>query len=872
MTEEKSSLNSSGDPTLSHRKLAEQRIRAQEAEAKIMLSPEEMRRLIHELRVDQIELKMQNEELRGALQKKNLAQWNEGVGVEVLNDISESKIAEESLRKSEKLYRELFENMLNGFAYCQMLFDENDKPWDFIYLSVNHSFESLTGLRNVVGKKATEVIPRIRETDLQLLEIYGRVAKSGQPERFERLVESLQMWFSVSVYCPGPGYFVAVFDVITERKKNEQMLRESRSRLEAALSSMTDAVFISDVTGQFIEFNEAFATFHKFKNKDECAKKLVDYHEILDVFMANGELAPLEMWAVPRALRGETGTNVEYTLHLKKTGETWIGSYNFAPIRDKDGLIVGSVVVGRDITDRKRAEEALSRTKERLELAQRSANAGVWDWDMTKEHLDWSRELFLLFGLDPDKDMANFETWNKVLHPDDLETASRKINQAVKDKTTLHNEYRIIYPNGEVHWISALGNTTYDPSGQPLRMAGICLDITEQKRAVEEKEKLLVQLNHAQKMESIGRLAGGVAHDFNNMLGVILGYVDIALKNMDQPQRLQKSLSEINDAAQRSADLTRQLLAFARKQSIIPEVIDLNRTVTGMLKILQRLIGENIALNWLLEANLWSVKVDPSQIDQILANLCVNSRDAIPGVGKIVIETGNETFDEVACASHTDSTPGEYVRLTVSDNGHGMDEETLSHIFEPFFTTKVLGKGTGLGLATVYGAVKQNNGFIDVRSKPGQGTIFSIYLPRHLDRSRKMDTEVKQQMSLWSNETILVVEDEPSLLELITLTLERQGYTVIPAGTPTEAIRLVTKHAGEIHLLLTDVIMPEMNGWNLEKNIRSLFPRIKSLFISGYPADTITSHGVIADGCNFLQKPFLPEKLNGRVREVLDSE
>jgi two-component system cell cycle sensor histidine kinase/response regulator CckA len=396
------------------------------------------------------------------------------------------------------------------------------------------------------------------------------------------------------------------------------------------------------------------------------------------------------------------------------------------------------------------------------------------------------------------------------------------------------------------------------------------LDITKRKQAEAEKEKLQAQLIQAQKMEAVGRLAGGVAHDFNNMLTVIMGHTELALKNVAPLDPLHADLQEIDQAARRSADLTRQLLAFARKQTIAPRVLNLNDTVSGMLKILRRLIGEDIDLAWRPGAELWPVKIDPSQIDQILANLCVNARDAITGVGKVTIETGNITLDEAYCADHAGFVPGDYVLLAVSDDGCGMDEETQAHLFEPFFTTKGMGKGTGLGLATVYGIVKQNNGFIYVYSEPGQGTTFKIYFPHHKVEPAETSVESALETPLGGTEIVLMVEDEKAILDLGKSILRELGYTVLIAKTPGEAIRLVDEHTGDIHLLLTDVVMPEMNGRVLAERLASIRPGLKCLYMSGYTANAIAYRGVLEEGVHFIQKPFSMKDLAVRVREVLD--
>ncbi len=395
-------------------------------------------------------------------------------------------------------------------------------------------------------------------------------------------------------------------------------------------------------------------------------------------------------------------------------------------------------------------------------------------------------------------------------------------------------------------------------------------DITDRKLSEARNRKLQEQLLQAQKMESIGRLAGGVAHDFNNMLALIIGYAEMALARVSADNPLHGELSEILAAGRRSADLTRQLLAFARKQTIQPRVLDLNETMAGMLKMLQRIIGEEIALVWKPGAGLWPVLVDPAQVDQILANLAVNARDAIAGQGRLTIETRNVTVGGTQGVILTEMTPGEYVLLAVSDTGCGMDQETAAHLFEPFFTTKEVGKGTGLGLATVYGIVSQNNGFIDVSSRPGQGAEFRIYLPR-VHAVETADTqEAAPGPSLEGRETVLLVEDEAGILALGQAILTQYGYTVLAARSSREALEKARNHAGPIDLLITDVVMPGLNGNGLSRAVAALRPGIKTLYMSGYTADVIARHGVLEEGVHYLQKPFAVKAMAAKVRRVLD--
>jgi CheY-like chemotaxis protein/two-component sensor histidine kinase len=370
-------------------------------------------------------------------------------------------------------------------------------------------------------------------------------------------------------------------------------------------------------------------------------------------------------------------------------------------------------------------------------------------------------------------------------------------------------------------------------------------------------------------MEAVGRLAGGVAHDYNNMLTVIIGYAEMALEHITQDGPLHNFLEEIYNAANRSMDLTRQLLAFARRQAIAPKVLNINEVVANMLKMLQRLIGEGIKIEWLPGDKVWPIKIDPTQIDQIMANLCVNSRDAIGGVGNIRIQTENVELDDSYCAQHCGFKPGKFVQLTVSDDGIGIDSEIIEKIFEPFFSTKAIGRGTGLGLATVYGIVKQNGGYVNVYSEPGKGTIFKIYLPQ-VDKDAVVTEEHKITATQKGNgETILLVEDDPAILRLANKMLHKLNYQVIAVNSPIEALSVVEEHQNTINLLLTDVVMPELNGNDLAKKILSICPNIKVLFMSGYAVDTIFEQGVLEENFLFIEKPFSSSKLSEKLSDLL---
>jgi len=535
------------------------------------------------------------------------ASGNIVAGIEVVRDITERVRSGEALQESEARYRGLFEHMREGFAYCRMIFEKDD-PVDYTYLSVNAAFETLTGLKGVVGKRVSEVLPGIRTSDSSLLEIYGRVARTGNHEKIEIFVEAMQQWFLISVYSPEQGYFVTVFDVITK-----------------------------------------------------------------------------------------------------------------------------------------------------------------------------------------------------------------------------------------------------------------------QKRAEAEKEKLQAQLLQAMKMEAVGRLAGGVAHDFNNLLTVIIGNVDLALGKVQQSEPVAGMLSEVNKAAERASRLTQQLLAFSRKQIIEPKDLNLNDLIGDLNAMLVRLIREDIKIQILPGKDLGVVKVDAGQFQQVLVNLVVNARDAMPSGGKIVIETSNAELDDGYCSRHPYVKPGRFVIVAVSDTGHGMNDEVKSHIFEPFFTTKAKGAGTGLGLATAYGAVKQAGGSIEVYSEVGMGTTFKIYLPQVEGEASKFVSDDQPQKLVGGIETVLLAEDEDIVRDLCVRVLDELGYSVLQAGNGNEAIALALGYGERIDLLLTDVVMPGMSGRELANQLKCIHPETRVLFTSGYTDNAIVHHGVLDESVSFIGKPYSPSALAKKIREVLDN-
>jgi PAS domain S-box-containing protein len=653
---------------------------------------------------------------------------------------------------------------------------------------------------------------------------------------------------------------------IDEHKQVEEALQLTRFSIEHA----SDAVFWTTPDAYIVDVNEAACRTLGYTRQEllQLSVADVDPHYEEDQWIKN---------LAEQKLRGSMKFESE---HLTKDGrlipvEIVSNHVQFGT----EERICGFV---RDISERKQAEAALLAERRYLTDIIDSLPDPTFIIDNDQRIVVWNRAIEEMTGVKREGLLGKgnyayavpFYGERRPILIDLLNISEKNMERAYStvrrcDDKIYAETFIPTLNHGKGVYLWGVAAPLYDQSGLRIGAIEVIKDITELKRSEKTNIQLQEQLLQAQKIESVGRLAGGVAHDFNNMLGVILGHAELAQIQLDKTQPLHCHLEEIRKAAQRSADLTRQLLAFARKQTIAPQILSINETVEGMLGMLQRLIGEDIDLAWHPGKEGLMVKMDPSQIDQILVNLCVNARDAISDNGEITIETRITSIDEQYCARHANCLPGTYVTLSVSDNGRGMDAEIQSHLFEPFYTTKETGQGTGLGLATVYGIVQQNNGFINVYSEPGQGSTFRIYLPQCDGEKIERKASGNIQTS-HGHETILLVEDEPMVLEMTIAMLESLGYTILPATTPKEALRLAREHEGNIHLLLTDVIMPEMNGRDLANQLVIICPEIKLLFMSGYTANAIAHHGVLDEGVQFIQKPFTLPDLAAKLRQMFN--
>ena len=798
------------------------------------------------------------------------------VRVASLIDITERKRAEVALQESEMRFKALAENSVDTI----MRFDRQHR-----HLYVNPRVQNETDIKPelFIGKTHREMgFPE----DLCILweNAINKVFETGEVNRLEFLLpKGIWIDWILVPETDVQGRVVAVIASardITHRKQAEEALMESERHLSAIIEFLPDATMVIDKHGRVTAWNKALEDMTGYSSGDMIGKG--DYEYAVPFY---GERRPI---LIDLVLMPKEEVEKKY-YHIRRNGDLLVGETDVPvvrgqkrflsawaqPIYDTSGEIVGAIECIRDITDKRRAEEALEESEIRYRLLAENAYDIIFTMDKDLRFTYISPSVERIRGFTVEEAMkqnlaeiltpASLEVAMKTFH-EELEIEARESKELWRKRTL---ELEAICKDDFIIWIETTFTPLRDKEMKFIGFLGITRDITERKKAEEEKKRLESQLIQAQKMESVGRLAGGVAHDYNNMLSVIIGNTEMAMASVTPSDPLYNVLQEILKAGSRSADLTRQLLAFARKQTVNPKVLDLNDTVSGMLKILRRLIGEDIHLGWYPGNTLWKVKIDPSQIDQILANLTVNARDAIAGVGKVTIETSNTVLDDSHSAIHPECIPGEYIMLAVSDDGCGMDRDTMANIFEPFFTTKELGKGTGLGLSTVYGIVKQNGGFVYVYSQPGQGTTFRIYLPRYRAEVLEADEEREDLKVQGGTETVLIVEDDESVLKISKNMLEKLGYRVLAVKEPVQAIHQVEGFEGNIDLLLIDIVMPGMNGKELAERLISVKPGLKCLYMSGYTADVIAHHGILDEGVHFISKPFSLKAMAEKVRETL---
>jgi len=768
----------------------------------------------------------------------------------VILDITNRKETEKEFIKSEEKFRLLAENSIDciwkldkklRFTYLSPSVESlfGFKPEEWIGTSLKSHFKAKTFFK--VATKTADAIKNYKTFK----------AITFETKMLSKKNEEIDVEISGNVLLDSSGKLLGLqgsTKVITERKKAEAKIIESESHWRTLVNTIPDLVWLKDPEGVYLACNSKFERLFGARENEIIGKTDYDFLE--------KDLAEFFRQKDKEASDAGKATINEEEVTYADDGHKELLETIKSPMYDSNNHLIGVLGVARDITLRKQTESEIKKLSTGIE--QSPVSIVISDIDGIIEYVN--PKFCELTGYTAEE--AKGKKTSVLKSGQHTDSFYKELWDTILSGKSWRGEFNNKKKNGELFWEDATIGPIFDEEGKITHFVAIKEDITE--RII-----LQEQFQQAQKMESVARLAGGVAHDFNNMLSVILGYSEMALSELEPGDELYNDLKQINNAGQRSSDLTAQLLAFSRKQTIVPKVLDLNDCISGMLKMLSRLIGEDIDLSWNPGKDIWRVKMDPSQVDQVLANLCINARDAISGVGRITIKTENISFDKEYSSLHNFAEQGDYIMVSVYDTGCGMDKDTLQNIFEPFFTTKEQGEGTGLGLATVYGAVKQNHGLINVYSEPGQGTNFKLYFPRFTGIVPRKTDEEEMDVPKGNKEVIVLVEDEETILKMTESMLESLNYTVVSVNAPGEVLALVAKYDVKIDLLLTDVVMPKMNGKELATELKILHADMKVLFMSGYTSDIITNRGVLDEGVNFISKPFSKRDIAIKLKEVL---
>ena len=774
-------------------------------------------------------------------------------------DITDRKRLEEALDKSQSQYQTLFENMLEGYARCQTVF-EGERLVDFVYLEVNGTFDRMTGLHDVVGRRVSEVVPGIRETSPELFELYGRVALSGTPERVEAQVKSLGRWLAITVYSHEPDQFVVVFDNITERKRSEESLRLLGSAVEQARESIliTDAEL--NVPGPRIVFvNPAFTAMTGYS----AAEALGQTPRILQ-----GPGTDRAVLSRLRTTLEQGGMFEGEAINYRKGGKEFTLGWQVAPIRDPAGTITHFVAIQRDITERKRAETELRNSEKRFKALFDQAAVGVAQIDVTTGRIvQVNQRLCEIAGRTVEEMMQI--TLREITHPEDVASSLKNLERILEGETReTTGEKRYRRKDGTEVWASVTSSAMWEKGEQPDFVVVIVQDVGERKR-------MEAQFFRAQRLESIGTLASGIAHDLNNILAPILMAPPI-IRASATPEGVEKMLVMVETSALRGAKLVRQLLTFGRGSESGKVMLTVAPVVRDILAIAQQTFPKNITPFAEVAADSWPILADATQLHQVLLNLCVNARDAMPQGGVLTIATTNEHFTPEAAAKLPGAKVGDYVALSVTDTGTGMTPELIDRIFDPFFTTKEEGKGTGLGLATVLGLVKGHGGFVALESEPGRGSTFRVYFPA-VPKSEGVLPDVCAVASPpGQGEMLLVVDNEENIRDVTSQTLVQHGYLAVVAEDGIEGIARYAEAEREIKLVITDLDMPHMDGLTMLKVMRKINPALKIIVVSGASGQSEMAsrlHELRELGITtVLSKPFTSEQVLSAVHAALRVE
>ena len=659
---------------------------------------------------------------------------------------------------------------------------------------------------------------------------------------------------------------------IIERTKSERALIDSEKRYRLLADNTLDVIWQMDLNLHFTYVNPAVTRMTGYAVDEWIGSKLPDHCD-------EENLAKMAKIISEELAKGPNGSGAVFeAVMIKKNGEPFDLEIHGKILFDDDGRPIGVQGVTRDITDRKKWQEELIRSEAQLSNALEMAHLGHWEYDVTGDLFTFNDQFYKIFRTNVEQvggySMSSAEYARGFVHPDDMAMVGDEIRKAIE--TTDPNftgqlEHRILFADGETGHISVRHFIVKDDRGRTIRTYGVNQDISDRKKAEADRESLREQLLQAQKMEAVGTLAGGVAHDFNNILQVAVGYSELILGEEGLPQKLRADLSKIHESAKRGADLVKRLLTFGRKTQIEPQPLNLNRRIVEMRKMLERTIPKMVDIQLSLGENLFNIYADPTQVDQILMNLAVNARDAMPEGGNLIVETANVMLDDDYVRTHLEAKPGHHVLLMVTDTGSGMENETLKHIFEPFYTTKAVGEGTGLGLAMVHGIVKQHGGHIECYSELGRGTTFKIYLPA-LDVEEVREQTSIVPLPLGGSEIILVTDDEELIRDLGARILTKAGYRVITASDGGEALQMYQERKSEIALVILDLIMPKMGGKECLEGLLKLDPAVKVVIASGYSATGHAKDAIAAGAKGFVNKPYNIRQMLEVVRKILDSK
>ncbi len=767
-----------------------------------------------------------------------------GARLVIVHDVTRGKDAEPQLRESGELLRSLVDNMLEGFAYCRIILEKN-RPVDFEYLEVNKAFLSISELTEVIGKRATDLIPGLKETNPELFEIYGKVARTGRPERFEIYVPPLDKWGSLSVYSIQRGYFAVIYNDITERKRSEEKSRE----LAAIVQSSDDAIIGKSLEGIITSWNRGAERIYGYRESEVLGKSISmlippgrsdELAEILEKISAGGHVDHFE------------------TLRRRKDGRDIFVSLTVSPIHDIQRNVVAASVVGRDVTERKLGEEQLRENEQQFRLIAENVTDMISVVTPEGTRLYSSPSYGPLLG---DPGSLKGTSLFRDVHPGDREKVAETFRRNVERGVPTPIEYRLIAKDGSVRDFESRGGMIKDENGAVTKGVIVSRDVTDMKRQAAE-------FLRAQRMESIGTLAAGIAHDLNNVLSPILMAIDVLRSKVSDP-RGQKVLNTIETSAKRGSDIIRQVLAFGKGLPGDRIDVQIRHVVNEVVKIAEGTFPKSIEIETDIPHDLWTVSADPTQMHQVLLNVFVNARDAMPRGGTLSVSAENQTIDENYARMQPGAKPGPYVCLTIADTGTGIPASIRDRIFDPFFTTKEAGMGTGLGLSTTLAIVKSHEGFITLESEQGRGATFRIHLPA---TGRGPDTgtgDREPELPRGNGELILVIDDESAIREITRLTLESYGYTTIMAGDGAEGVALYVEHRENVRVVITDIMMPVMDGAATILALQKIDPGVRIIAASGLMTQGKSIPQAVSGVHTLLTKPYTAETLLKVLAETL---